>query len=74
MNKQKEVFKQKQDVLSEINRLEKVFEDGGSVISSYPEEIEFSKETQTQFESKGFCVEDKDVSGVTYTVISKSID
>ena len=72
MSKLKEVFEQKNDVLNEIERLEKVFQKNGSVIASYPEKIKFSKETQNQFESAGFLVEDKDVAGKNYSVVSKN--
>lgn len=72
MSDLKEVFEQKKDVLNEIERLEKVFQNKGSVIASYPEAIEFSKETQNEFETAGFLVEDKDVAGKTYSVVSKN--
>jgi hypothetical protein len=72
MSEVKEVFKSEESALNEIERLEKVFQKNGSVICSYPEEIEFSKETQNQFETAGFLVEDKDVAGETYSVVSKN--
>ena len=72
MSKVKQVFKSKESVLSEINRLDKIYKESGSVICSYPKEIDFSKETQNLFEVNGFLVEDKDVAMQTYSVVSKN--
>jgi N-dimethylarginine dimethylaminohydrolase len=72
MSKVNEVFKSEESVLKEFNRLTSVLNENGSVIASY--ECEILYDAQVFFEDAGFLVEDKDVAGKTYTVISNSTD
>jgi len=57
---------------TELKRNEAVYHKVGSVICSY--DWIFKKPHVDFFESKGYFVEDKDVAGKTYSVISKSVD
>ena len=57
---------------TELKRNETVYHKVGSVICSY--DWIFKTPHVDFFESKGYFVEDKDVAGKTYSVISKSVD
>ena len=57
---------------AELKRNEIVYHNVGSVICSY--DWIFKTPHVDFFESNGYYVEEKDVSGKTYSVISKSVD